>query len=198
MGNDFEGMTFAPSKTSAPGKATFAASQDVEKEIHMTSNPARSGPTGRLLQWICGALLATAVTLGLVALTGRRRPQVDALEPVHESLDHLHRLLAGARLRHHPARSVLFFEGDAVRKRLDVDPASLRQSGPHWYSSTAEIKDLKNGTRTRVVVVMHRSEIPKSSNTGRLAIAALLVVARNARRSATISVYLKPLRSPRR
>ncbi|GAB3356686.1 DNA recombination protein RmuC [Modestobacter lapidis] len=48
-----------------------------------------------LLGLLVGALLATAVTLGLVALTGRRRPQVDALEPVHESLDHLHRVLAG-------------------------------------------------------------------------------------------------------
>lgn len=48
-----------------------------------------------LLGLLLGALLATAVTLGLVALTGRRRPQVDALEPVHESLDHLHRVLAG-------------------------------------------------------------------------------------------------------
>ncbi|MCW2695381.1 MAG: recombination protein rmuC [Modestobacter sp.] len=48
-----------------------------------------------LLGLLLGALLATAVTLGLVALTGRRRPQIDALEPVHESLDHLHRVLAG-------------------------------------------------------------------------------------------------------
>jgi DNA recombination protein RmuC len=48
-----------------------------------------------LLGLLVGALLATAVTLGLVALTGRRRPPVDALEPVHESLDHLHRVLAG-------------------------------------------------------------------------------------------------------
>ncbi|WP_245160178.1 DNA recombination protein RmuC [Blastococcus sp. CT_GayMR20] len=46
--------------------------------------------TGLLL----GALLATAVTLGVVALGARRRPD-DGLEPVHESLDHLHRLLAG-------------------------------------------------------------------------------------------------------
>ncbi|HLM07319.1 MAG TPA: DNA recombination protein RmuC, partial [Blastococcus sp.] len=46
--------------------------------------------TGLLL----GALLATAVTLGVVALLARRRPD-DGLEPVHESLDHLHRLLAG-------------------------------------------------------------------------------------------------------
>src|SRR6476646_1966256 len=47
--------------------------------------------TGLLL----GALLATAATLGAVALSARRRPAEAGLEPVHESLDHLHRLLAG-------------------------------------------------------------------------------------------------------
>jgi len=47
--------------------------------------------TGLLL----GALLATAVTLGVVTLLARRRPEESGLEPVHESLDHLHRLLAG-------------------------------------------------------------------------------------------------------
>ena len=47
--------------------------------------------TGLLL----GALLATAVTLGVVTLLARRRPGETGLEPVHESLDHLHRLLAG-------------------------------------------------------------------------------------------------------
>jgi DNA recombination protein RmuC len=48
-----------------------------------------------LLGLLIGALLATAVTLGVVALRGRGGPAPDALEPVHESLDHLHRLLAG-------------------------------------------------------------------------------------------------------
>ncbi|MGZ4643561.1 MAG: DNA recombination protein RmuC [Blastococcus sp.] len=47
--------------------------------------------TGLLL----GALLATAITLGAVALAARRRRDEVGLEPVHESLDHLHRLLAG-------------------------------------------------------------------------------------------------------
>ena len=47
--------------------------------------------TGLLL----GALLATAVTLGVVALVSRRRPAGEGLDPVHESLDHLHRLIAG-------------------------------------------------------------------------------------------------------
>jgi DNA recombination protein RmuC len=48
-----------------------------------------------LLGLLVGALLATAVTLGLVSMLGRRRPMADGLEPVHESLDHLHRVLAG-------------------------------------------------------------------------------------------------------
>ena len=47
--------------------------------------------TGLLL----GALLATAATLGVVTLLSRNRPDDTGLEPVHESLDHLHRLLAG-------------------------------------------------------------------------------------------------------
>jgi DNA recombination protein RmuC len=48
-----------------------------------------------LLGLLLGALLATAATLGAVALTGRRRSAGVALEPLHESLDHLHRLLTG-------------------------------------------------------------------------------------------------------
>jgi DNA recombination protein RmuC len=48
-----------------------------------------------LLGLLIGALLATAVTLGVVALRGRTGPAPDALDPVHESLDHLHKLLAG-------------------------------------------------------------------------------------------------------
>ncbi len=48
-----------------------------------------------LLGLLLGALLATAATLGAVAYTGRRRPAAAGLEPVHESLDHLHRLLTG-------------------------------------------------------------------------------------------------------
>src|SRR3954454_18328893 len=57
----------------------------------MPGMDAASLVTGLLL----GALFATAATLGLVALSARRRPDDAALEPVHESLDHLHRLLAG-------------------------------------------------------------------------------------------------------
>ncbi|MQA32146.1 DNA recombination protein RmuC [Modestobacter roseus] len=48
-----------------------------------------------LLGLLLGALLATAITLGVVALRGRSTAAPDGLEPVHESLDHLHRLLAG-------------------------------------------------------------------------------------------------------
>ncbi len=58
-------------------------------------HPLGMDVTSLLLGLLVGALLATAVTLGLVSLVGRREPAATGLEPVHESLDHLHRLLAG-------------------------------------------------------------------------------------------------------
>src|SRR5947209_17286057 len=58
-------------------------------------HPARMDAASLLLGLLLGALLATAATLGAVALTGRRRPAGAGMEPLHESLDHLHRLLTG-------------------------------------------------------------------------------------------------------
>ncbi|SDC52298.1 DNA recombination protein RmuC [Geodermatophilus telluris] len=48
-----------------------------------------------LLGLLLGVLLGAAVTLGVVALLARRRPADTGLDPLHESIDHLHRLLAG-------------------------------------------------------------------------------------------------------
>lgn len=50
------------------------------------------------------------------------------------------------------ALKVDFVEPAGVRKVLTVAPADLKQSNDHWYAARAEISDLKNGTRTRVVV----------------------------------------------
>lgn len=50
------------------------------------------------------------------------------------------------------ALKVDFVEPSGVRKVLTVAPADLKQSKDHWYAGRAEISDLKNGTRTRVVV----------------------------------------------
>lgn len=50
------------------------------------------------------------------------------------------------------ALKVDFVEPSGVRKVLTVAPADLKQSKDHWYAARAEISDLKNGTRTRVVV----------------------------------------------
>ena len=41
-----------------------------------------------------------------------------------------------------------FLEGSAVRKLLMSNPKSLKQSGTHWYSSEALMRDLKEGTQT--------------------------------------------------
>src|SRR5687767_7716357 len=74
-----------------PGRGSSVTSAEL-------SDPCGSLPTmdaaSLLTGLLLGALLATAVTLGVVALGARRRPD-NGLEPVHESLDHLHRLLAG-------------------------------------------------------------------------------------------------------
>lgn len=51
------------------------------------------------------------------------------------------------------ALKVEFLEPAGVRKTLTVKPADLRQSGLHWYAGEAEIRDLKNGTHTRVKVL---------------------------------------------
>ncbi len=52
-----------------------------------------------------------------------------------------------------------FQEGSAVRKRLEVDPASLRQSGPHWYAGEALMSDLNEGTKTRLRVLGLSSDV---------------------------------------
>lgn len=50
------------------------------------------------------------------------------------------------------ALKVEFIEPGGVRKVLTVAPGDLKQSGPHWYASKAEMNDLKNVTHTRIVV----------------------------------------------
>src|SRR3954463_16501999 len=80
--------------------------------------------TGLLL----GALLATAVTLGVVTLLSRNRPEGAGLEPVHESLDHLHRLLAGIErdraTAHGEIREQMGTVGQASAQ-LKAEPAAL-------------------------------------------------------------------------
>jgi hypothetical protein len=50
------------------------------------------------------------------------------------------------------ALKVEFGEPSGVRKVLTVAPADLQQSKQYWYAARAEVRDLKNGTRTRIVV----------------------------------------------
>lgn len=52
-----------------------------------------------------------------------------------------------------------FIEGETVRKRMEVDPASLRQSGTHWYPGEALMSDLKEGTKTRLRVLGLSSDV---------------------------------------
>ena len=43
-------------------------------------------------------------------------------------------------------------EPAGLRKVLTVQPADLRQADNRWYASKAEVRDVKNGTRTQFVV----------------------------------------------
>jgi len=51
------------------------------------------------------------------------------------------------------ALQVEFHEPSGPRKVLTVSPSDLRQADGHWYAGKAEVRDLKNGTRTRVTVM---------------------------------------------
>lgn len=48
--------------------------------------------------------------------------------------------------------SVEFIDQAGVRKTLAVKPADVKQSNARWYAEEAEIKDTRNGTRTRLKV----------------------------------------------
>jgi hypothetical protein len=47
---------------------------------------------------------------------------------------------------------VEFIDQAGVRKTLSVKAADVKQSNSRWYAEEAEIKDLKNGTHTRLKV----------------------------------------------
>ena len=51
------------------------------------------------------------------------------------------------------ATLVEFADPSGVRKTITVDPKDLKQSGPHWYASEADVRDVKNLTHTRVKVL---------------------------------------------
>jgi hypothetical protein len=50
------------------------------------------------------------------------------------------------------ALKVEFTEPAGIRKIMTVNPADLKKADSHWYASKAEVRDVKNGTRTRVTV----------------------------------------------
>ncbi len=51
------------------------------------------------------------------------------------------------------ALKVQFYEGKTVRKELSAPAASLQQSASYWYLSELLMRDLKDGTKTRLKVV---------------------------------------------
>jgi len=60
------------------------------------------------------------------------------------------------------ALKIDFFEGDKLRKELAAPATGLMQSDKYWYVSEAEMRDLKEGTKTalKVVGVTSGSDLP--------------------------------------
>lgn len=63
------------------------------------------------------------------------------------------------------ALRVDFFEGQTVRKRLSVDPRSLRKDGTYWYATQLKMSDLSQKSSTRLTVLDIHTD---SSLSGRL------------------------------
>lgn len=56
-----------------------------------------------------------------------------------------------------------FYEGDTVRKRWTVDPASLSQAGRHWYAGDSTMSALVEKTNTRLPVLDVSSDVDLAS-----------------------------------
>lgn len=56
-----------------------------------------------------------------------------------------------------------FIEGQNVGKRWEADPASLQQAGKHWYAGDGVMRDLKEGTQTRLRVLGVSSDVDLAS-----------------------------------
>jgi outer membrane lipoprotein-sorting protein len=51
-----------------------------------------------------------------------------------------------------PLQTDLFEHGDQLRKQMTVAPADIKQTGGIWYPAQLEMKDLRDKTRTTLVV----------------------------------------------
>lgn len=60
------------------------------------------------------------------------------------------------------ALKVEFYEGKTLRKELTAPASSLQESDKHWYAGEAQMRDLKDGTKTqlRIVGVTSGKELP--------------------------------------
>lgn len=52
-----------------------------------------------------------------------------------------------------------FFEKQQLRKRWEVEADTLRRSGPHWYAGSGTMRDLQQGSQTRLDVLDVRTDV---------------------------------------
>lgn len=86
------------------------------------------------------------------ARLGDRTADVLHIEPAVAAEARYTRVLAYVDRQSCVALKAEFFEGTALRKELTVAPDALKRADGHWYPSDAVMRDLKEGTRTRLKV----------------------------------------------
>jgi len=94
--------------------------------------------------------------IGKDEVLGGRPVHVLSVMPTAADGARVTRLLAWVDTRSCVALRVDFYEGQAVRKRLEA--SDLRQDGAYWYASQLQMSDLKQGSKTRLKVLDVRAD----------------------------------------
>lgn len=94
--------------------------------------------------------------IGKDEVLGGRTVHVLSVMPAAADGARFTRLLAWVDAKSCVALRVDFYEGQAVRKRLEA--SDLRQDGTYWYASQLQMSDLKQGSKTRLKVLDIRAD----------------------------------------
>lgn len=101
---------------------------------------------------IQNAFTGSTAKLEADGLVEQRPVKVLAFEPRKEDASRYKTVRTHVDQKTCVALLVEFLDAAGVRKTLSVKPADLKQADGKWYASNVEIRDIKNGTHTRLRV----------------------------------------------
>lgn len=105
------------------------------------------------LKQIQNAFTGAAVTAEAPAAIDGHPVHVVSFHPRKEDGSRYRTIRAQVDQKTCVALTVDFLEPAGIRKQLAARPADLKHAGEYWYTTDADMRDLKNGTHTRVQVL---------------------------------------------